>query len=62
MMRGPSSDTKTSTFQLAAKRNGKKDIKREPLPMASKVISDIIYPVQTKRGLKWGKNSKAAIQ
>mmetsp|Transcript_19051 Transcript_19051/g.25779 ORF Transcript_19051/g.25779 Transcript_19051/m.25779 type:complete len:129 (-) Transcript_19051:1960-2346(-) len=27
---------------------------RKPLPMSRTVISDIIYPVQTKKGLKWG--------
>lgn len=32
---------------------------RVPLPMSSTVISDIIYPVQTKKGLKWGKNHRA---
>lgn len=30
---------------------------RVPLPMSRTVISDIIYPVQTKKGLKWGKNN-----
>ena len=28
------------------------------MPMSRTVISDIIYPVQTKKGLKWGKNQK----
>ena len=30
--------------------------KRVPMPMSRTIISDIIYPVQTKKGLKWGKN------
>jgi len=29
---------------------------RIPMLMSRTVISDIIYPVQTKKGLKWGKN------
>ena len=32
------------------------------MPMSRMVISDIIYPVQTKRGLKWGKNNQQAFQ
>ena len=37
--------------------NAKLEIKRRiPLPMSSTHINDIIYPVQTKKGLKWGKN------
>ena len=32
--------------------------KRMPLPMSRTVISDIIYPVQTKKGLKWGKQKQ----
>ena len=35
---------------------------RVPMPMSRTVISDIIYPVQTKKGLKWGKNQRAAPQ
>jgi len=27
------------------------------LPMTKKTIDNIIYPVQTKRGLKWGKKN-----
>ena len=27
--------------------------------MSRTIISDIIYPVQTKKGLKWGKNQRA---
>ena len=27
--------------------------------MSRTIISDIIYPVQTKKGLKWGKNHRA---
>jgi hypothetical protein len=30
------------------------------MKMNKMVISDIIYPVQTKKGLKWGKNNRAA--
>ena len=29
------------------------------MPMSRTIISDIIYPVQTKKGLKWGKNHRA---
>ena len=29
-----------------------------PMPMKKMVIDNIIYPVQTKRGLKWGKQNK----
>ena len=32
---------------------------RVPLPMSRMVISDIIYPVQTKKGLKWGKRRES---
>lgn len=32
---------------------------RVPLPMSRTVISDIIYPVQTKKGLKWGKRRES---
>jgi len=32
--------------------------KRAPLPMSRIVISDIIYPVQTRKGLKWGKSNR----
>lgn len=31
---------------------------RVPLPMAKKTIDSIIYPVKTKRGIKFGKDKK----
>ena len=31
----------------------------QPLPMSRMVISDIIYPVQTKKGLKWNKRRES---
>ena len=37
-------------------------MQRIPMPISRTVISDIIYPVQTKKGLKWGKNQRAAPQ
>jgi len=32
-----------------------KNKQRTAMPMKKMVIDNIIYPVQTKRGLKWGK-------
>jgi hypothetical protein len=37
------------------KKSKTKQSQRVRMPMATKIIDNIIYPVQTKRGLKWGK-------
>lgn len=43
----------------ARKKSKNREAQRARLPMATKVIDNIIYPVQTKRGLKWGKPKQA---
>lgn len=46
-------DSLISEQRRRKKLTGKSE--RVPLAMATKTIDNIIYPVQTKRGLKWGK-------
>jgi hypothetical protein len=34
---------------------------RIPLPMSKKLIADIVYPVKTKRGIKFGKKQRNVV-
>ena len=46
-------DSNMNTYLKKQKKGAK-----VPMPMKKMVIDNIIYPVQTKRGLKWGKQNK----
>ena len=62
MISGYHHDTNSRQGHGRGKKNQGVKQQRVPMPMSRTVISDIIYPVQTKKGLKWGKNQRAAPQ
>jgi hypothetical protein len=41
--------------KILKKNDGRKRVVRQTLPMKQNKIDDVIYPIQTKKGLKWDK-------